>query len=278
MQGRRMTRHFKSRSLMAHGLETALDQERKKYISHPVMPDLMPDHVNAQGWCYVVAGYFLVEMGLKALLQARGSTPPSTHSLSKLFQRLDDHDQGVLREYYEDYQATIGGHVGDFPIRRLRDFLVNLDGSRNERGGYTGSFEWRYCLIETGRGEQMPFVCVEYLHELAYGCIRIIVHAENGRFHAIRYTHSNRLRSDRRRSYDEWLEAQMLSDEWRMAGERWTVLWGPDYRGRFDLVQHVEDGYNEYFDEWPTSSEIPVYDFRSQVKRVLASHLGDKVG
>ena len=263
---------------MAHGLETALEQERKKYITHPVLPDLAPNHVNAQGWCYVVAGYFLVEMGFKALLQARGSRPQSTHSLCKLFQRLDDHDQAVLGEYYEDYQATIGGHVGRFPIRNLMDFLVNLDGSRNERDRYTGSFEWRYCLIEKERGEQMPFVCVEYLHELTYGCIRTIVYADNGRFHPSRSTHSYRLRSDRRRAYDEWLEARMLSEEWRTGGERWTVLWGPDYRGRFDLVEHLEDGYSEYFDEWPTSLEIPVHDVRGEVAGVLACHGSDKTG
>ena len=267
-----MTRQYKSSTLMAHGLETALKQERKKYGSHPVLRDLMPDHMNAQGWCYVVAGYFLLEMSFKAILQARGGTPPSTHSLSTLFRRLVDHDQDVLREYYHDYQATIGGRVGDFPIRNLDDFLVNLDGSHNEREGHVGSFEWRYCLIETSSRKKMPYVCVDYLHELVYGCVRIIVYTENGRFPPKLHAHSFRLRSDRQRAYDHWLETQMLSEEWQVADERWIVLWGPDYRGRFDLLHHVQNGYSGLFDEWPTGSEIPVYDVRPQVKRVLASH------
>ena len=256
---------------MAHGLEAALKQERKKYASHPVVPDLVPDHVNAQGWCYVVAGYFLTEMALKALLQVKGKSPPATHSLAMLFGRLDEEDQEVLREYYGDYQATIGGRVGAFPISSLDDFLANLDGGRDDRGKHVGSFEWRYCLIEEARSAQMPFVSVDYLHEVVYGCVRMIVYEGNGRFPPIGYTHSHRLRWDRQRAYDRWLEAQMLSDGWRAAGDCWIVLWGPDYRRRFDLVRHEEGGYSAYFREWREDSEIPVHDMRREVMRVLAA-------
>ncbi len=266
-----MARTYKSWSLMANGLETALEMERKKYAAQPVLPDLAPDHVNAQGWCYVVAGYFLVEMAFKAILEVSGTAPPNTHSLSKLFELLDEEEQDVLREYYADYQATIGGHVGAFPIRNLDDFLVNLDGLRNERGGHVGSFEWRYCLIEVGRSEEMPFVCVDYLHEVVYGCIRIVVFAGNGRFPPGGYTHSNRLRWDRQRRYDGWLETQMLSEEWRKSGERWIVLWGPDHCGHFDLLHYSGDGYRARFDVWPDSSEIPVSDLRRDVLRELSS-------
>ena len=260
---------YKSVLRMVDGLETALKQERNKYASHPVLPDMVPDHVNAQGWCYVVAGYFLLEMAFKALLQARGSAPPVTHSLSTLFKQLDEGDQNVLREFYSDYQLTIGGRVGAFPMRSLDECLMNLDGDRHKAGGTFGSFDWRYCLIENGRSEQMPFVCVDYLHEVVYGCVQILVFVENGCFPPEHQTHSYRLRRDRKCVYDRWLDAQMLSDDWRTAGERWIVLWGPDHRGRFDLVHCVENGYSEYFEEWPADSEMPVYDMRREVSQVL---------
>ena len=53
---------YKSVLRMFDGLETALKQEQNKYALYPNLPDMVPDHVNAQGWCYVVAGYFLLEM------------------------------------------------------------------------------------------------------------------------------------------------------------------------------------------------------------------------
>ena len=272
--GSGMARSYKSGLLMAHGLEAALKQERKKYASHSVVPDLVSDHVNAQGWCYVVAGYFLTEMAFKALLEVKGKSPPATHSLTMLFQLLDDEDQVILREYYRDYQATIGGRIGAFPIRSLDDFLVNLDGGRDDRGRHFGSFEWRYCLIEEARSAQMPFVSVDYLHEVVYGCIRMIVYEGNGRFPPRRYTYSHRLRWDRQQAYDDWLEAQMLSDRWQAAGERWIVLWGPDYHGRFDLLRHAGPGYSAFFGMWLEDSEIPVHDMRREVMRVLAENRG----
>ena len=55
-------------------LDTALKKEKEKYKKCPVMPDLIPGHVAAQGWGYVVAGYFLVEESFKALLHVGGKT------------------------------------------------------------------------------------------------------------------------------------------------------------------------------------------------------------
>ena len=276
--GSSVARTYKSGLLMAHGLKTALQQERQKYASHPVLPDMVPDHVNAQGWCYVVAGYFLTEMAFKALLQVKEKSPPPTHSLAKLFGQLDKEDQEVLREYYSDFQATIGGRVGAFPISSLDDFLVNLDGGRGDHGKHVGSFEWRYCLIEEAGSAQMPFVSVDYLHEVVYGCVKMIVYEENSLFPPRRYTHSYRLRWDRRRAYGGWLETQMLSDRWGAVGESWIVLWGPDYRGRFDLVRHDEGGYREYFRDWPEDLEAAVHDMRGEVMRVLADNAGPGAG
>ena len=47
----------------------------------------------AQAWGYVVAGYFLLEQGLKAVLYVRGVEPPKTHALSVLFAELSAEDQ-----------------------------------------------------------------------------------------------------------------------------------------------------------------------------------------
>ena len=129
-------------------LETAFEKEKEKYEKVPVKPDLVPGHEAAQGWGYVVAGYSLVELSFKALLNVRGKTVPKKHSLSPLFILLDDHDKEILREYYADYRATIGGNVGAFPFETLDDFLGNLDGGQNNRGDYIGSFDWRYFPIE----------------------------------------------------------------------------------------------------------------------------------
>ena len=264
-----MKRNYKSCGVMAHGLETALKKEREKYKSHPVVPDLVSDHVHAQGWCYVVAGYFLAEMAFKALLQVNGKSPPDTHSLTKLFRKLNAEDQKVLREYYKDYQATIGGSVGAFPIKSLDDFLAKLDGDK-ARGKHVGSFNWRYCLIEEAVG-QMPLVSVDYLHEVVYGCVGMLVYESNGRFPPRNYTHSYRLRSNRQQAYDGWLEDKLRSDEWREIGEYWIVLWGPDYHERFDLVHHKERCYNMLFRKWPEDSEIPMHDMRREVMGVIGA-------
>ena len=55
------TINFKDLSWVVTWLDTALKKEKEKYKKCPVMPDLVPDHQVAQGWGYVVAGYFLVE-------------------------------------------------------------------------------------------------------------------------------------------------------------------------------------------------------------------------
>ena len=66
-------------------LDTALKKEREKYRKCPVTPDLAPGHETAQGWGYVVTGYFLVEQSFKALLHICGEKDvPKTHSLSIL--------------------------------------------------------------------------------------------------------------------------------------------------------------------------------------------------
>ena len=147
---------FKDPLWITAWLDTALKKEKEKYEKCPVVPDMVPGHDAAQGWGYVVAGYFLVEEALKALLFVRGKkTAPTMHSLFLLFNMLEHDDQTALREYYNDYKATIGGTVGEFPFKCLDDFLRNLDGGENARGDHIGSFDWRYFLIEVWRRLQL---------------------------------------------------------------------------------------------------------------------------
>ena len=111
-------------------LDTALGKEKEKHEKCPVVPDMVPSHDAAQGWGYVVVGYFLVEESFKALLHIRGKEFARKHSLSSLFNLFDQADKEIMREYYADYQATIGGIRGAFPFKSLDDFLVSLDGDK----------------------------------------------------------------------------------------------------------------------------------------------------
>lgn len=115
---------------------------------------------------------------------------PTVHSLSVLSNQLEVADQEVFCEYYNDYKATIGGRVGTFPFNPLDEFLFNLDGEKNTHGDHIGSFDWRYYLIEEKCSKEMLTVSVDYLHEIVYGCIRIVEYASNRRFEPTRYTRS----------------------------------------------------------------------------------------
>ena len=216
-------------------LEAALEKEKEKYKKVPVKPDLVPGHESAQGWGYVVAAYSLIEMSFKALLHVRGKPVPKKHSLSPMFISLDDHDKKTLREYYADYRATMGGNIGTFPFETLDDFLKNLDGEQNNHGDYIGSFDWRYFPIEETQSRNMPLVSVDYLHEIVFGCIRIIEYVINGRFEPSQYTHSRRMRSKRQMKYSQWLTVRRNSDGWDELGDRLEILWGPDPLGRYDM-------------------------------------------
>ena len=260
------TTDFKDPLRIIMSLNTALKKEKEKYKKCPVMPDLSPDYMVAQAWGYVVASYFLAEESFKALLHVRGKKVPKIHSLSTLFDLFDSDDKTVLRGYYDDYRATIGGYIGTFPFRSLDDFLANLDGDKNKRGDHVGSFDWRYFLIQEKQSQKMPFVSVEYLHEIVFGCIQIIEYANSGRFEPSQYTHSWRMRSERKKKYNDWFTVRMNSDGWDDLGDRLEILWGPDYRGRYDLCLFRGKGWQDYFSEIPDSFELPVVDKRKDVE------------
>ena len=259
------TINFKDPLLITEWLDTALKKEKEKHEQCLVMPDRAPGHVEAQGWGYVVAGYFLVEQSFKALLYVRGKKVSKTHSLSTLFDSFEENDKAVLREYYNDYQATIGGRIGRFSIKALDKFLVNLDGDENERGDHTGSFDWRYFLIEEKQNQKMPLVSVDYLHEIVFGCIKIIESAENDTFDPSRCTHSWRLQNVRQKKYMCWFDARRNSDGWVNLSDRLEILWGPDYRGRHDLCCFKGKETKYYFSDVPPENfDLPVFDKRRE--------------
>ena len=107
---------FKDPLQITAWLDTALKKEKEKYEKCPVKSDLVPGHEVAQAWGYVVAGYFLVEESFKVLLYLRGEKVPTKHSLTMLFNLFEPGDKKILREYYSDYRATIGGYGGKFPF------------------------------------------------------------------------------------------------------------------------------------------------------------------
>ena len=247
-------------------METALKKEKDKYAKCPVMPDLLPGHEAAQGWGFVVAGYFLVEESFKALIHVRKNKVPAKHSLSVLFKLLDDNDKETLRKYYDDYRASIGGNIGAFPFKSLDDFLVNLDGGQNRRGDHIGSFDWRYFLIEEKRSQEMPVVSVDYLHEIVYGCIRIFEYVRTGRFEPSQYTHSWRMRWEREKIYRDWLLIRMNTDGWDDLGDRLEILWGPDYRGRYDFYLFQGKAIKNCFAQIPDDIDFSTVDKRDEIE------------
>ena len=112
----------------------------------------------------------------------------------------------------------------------------------------------------------MPLVSVDYLHELVYGCIRLIDFVHFGRFDPNKYTHSYRMRWARKKKYLDWLTVRMNSEGWHKLGDRMEILWGPDYLGRFDLYFFKGERCIEYFSEIPCEFAFPVIDKRKALE------------
>ena len=258
---------FKDPSLIIEWLNTALDKEKAKYKKEPVENDMNPGHMMAQAWGYVVVGYFLVEEAFKAFLHLRKKRVPRSHSLSILFGLFEDNDKGVLREFYTDYRATVGGRIGEFPYETLEDFLANLDGDPKKKSDdHVGSFAWRYFLIEEKRGSTMPTVSIEYLHEIAYGCTVMVQNVHYDHCDPLKHTNSWRMREDRKIKQDYWLTARMNSAGWEDGGDRFEILWGPDYINRYDLILFEGNTLELHFCELPKDSKLPIVDKRKEIQ------------
>lgn len=236
-------------------LKTALEKEWQKFKATPVLRDYAKDHETAQAWGYVVAGYFLIEQGLKSVLHLRGEHPERTHALSVLFTRLPEDDQDVLREYYGDFLHAFTG-MSAFPLKTLDDFLANLDGEKVGKDKYVGSFDWRYFLTEEGTGTTMPIVSINVMHEVVYGCVQLILYIDNGRKGPLQNTYSWRLQWKRKRRYEDWLMVRMNSPGWGEDGDRIEIFWGPDYKGRHDFMAFKEGKFQLFFSKLPDSDDV----------------------
>lgn len=248
-------------------LDTALKMEWKKLRATPVRSDLVPDHMVAQGWGYVIAGYSLIEQGLKAVLHLRGAEPPKTHVLSDLHTRLPSGDQDVLRTYYEDFRHTFPG-MRAFPLVTFDEYLVNLDGVKNSRDRYFGATDWRYFLTEKKSGASMPLVSINVMHEVTFGCTRIVESIYKDKDQPDRYTYSWRLRWERQRIQHKWLSDRKNAAGWAQEGNRIEILWGPDYNDRYDYLIFKGDGYLRRFAPLPNANEtkLSVVDKRQELE------------
>ena len=120
----------------------------------------------------------------------------------------------------------------------------------------------------------MPSVSVDYLHEIVYGSVRIIEYANSDRFEPTEYTHSWRMRWERENKYNDWMHVRMSSDGWNSLGDRLEILWGPDYRGRYDLYLFRGKGLNDYFSKIPKDISLPVIDKRKEIEKFDAQDFG----
>ncbi len=259
------TRELKEPKVAALGLEFAFDMEERKFTTCPVRPDMIPDYETAQAWGYVVAAYSLVEQGFKALLHLREEDVPRTHELSaKLFGQLAEGDRADLRKYYDDYRALRADEEDDTLFGTLDAFLDNLDGAQNSRGDRIGSLDWRYLATEQSQGEQLPRVSINYLHEIIRGCIWILQRETGDGSMPPTFTLSQRERQDRMWELQRWLAVRINSGERTDLDDRWEVVWGPDARGRYDLLLFQGGQVSILFREKPEGTALPVVDKRSE--------------
>ena len=255
---------FKNPTLSLKWLDTALKMEREKFSKCPVKRDMVPGCEIAQGWGYVVAGYFLVEQALKMLLHLTGKHPTKTHNLSSLFDLLPEEDKDILLEYYRDFKFSFAG-ANTFPYSELKDFINNLDGGKNTKGRYVGAFDWRYFLIEEKQGGKMPIVSIEFLHEIVYGAACTIEYRVHQKFEPSTRTYSWRIHTVRKRKYWAWLSRRIDSDAWEKLGDRLEIVWGPDYQDRYDYYVFKGGGRQLFFCEIPDDHGLPVKDMREEV-------------
>ncbi len=251
-------------------LETAFNKEKEKYQKCPVQSDMAPGFEIAQGWGYVISGYSLLEQSFKILLYIRKKKINKTHSLLKLFAQLCQEDREILQEYYTDYKKIANENIRKFSITKLENFLLNLDGDGNK-----GSFNWRYFPIEKPKSDTLPTVSVELLHEIVFGTIRIIEHTLYGYFDPLSRTRSFRLLQARRENYTRWLTSRMNSDRWNDFGDRLEILRGPDYLGRYDLLEFKGAKVREFFSPIPENDCLKVVDKREEI-RACFPHLEEQ--
>ena len=247
---RKRTTVYKGHTLALASLGRALEQEKEKNNQCPVLPDMAADYVNAGGWGYVVAGYSLLEQALKYLLHTRGKSPQRGHALHPLFRRLPPKDREVLIEYYEDFRVN-RPDLRNYPLKDVNGFLKELDGKAG-----SASFDWRYFLIESNENGVLPHLSIDFLHEVAYGAIRLIEEARY-KHGARQQTYSFRCFRERQRKYLDWLDERRNKPGWDQLGDRLEFYGSFDYRGRSDFAvfQYVNGKETGIYPLWPDTKE-----------------------
>ena len=114
----------------------------------------------------------------------------------------------------------------------------------------------------------MPFISIYYLHEVAYGCNSIIkyIHRGNKGVNPRADTYSWRMHWLRREKCDEWLTERLNSDDGRKLPDRWEILSGPDYIGRYDILQVKDGDILLSFSARPQNSPLPIVDKRKKLE------------
>ena len=205
---------FKDPLWITAWLSIALEKEKKKYKKCPVTPDPRSGARGRAGmgirrrWLFPRRG---VVQG--ASVSARQASADQAFA-DNTIRLVRAGRQGILREFYSDYRAAIGGARGRFPVQdsgRLPD-------ESRRRSEQTGRRPCRFVRLAVfphreQRSAKMPVVSVEFLHEIAYGCIRMVEHANNGNFKPSQYTYSWRLKWKRDRKYSDWRMVRANSDE-----------------------------------------------------------------
>lgn len=260
------------KTMLWHNMNTALKAERRKYQESPPKADMIPLHTVIQYWGYVTAAYFLIEQGMKALLVKRGEKVEFTHNLNEIYNALEPEERQIINEYYTDFLKTTGEEVKDIQIRTAQKYLDHLDG-RTQGGKRKGSMDWRYLLIESHANREMPKISINLMHEIALACVLLIKEHRPEE-----WTHSHRLHSSRKEFYKTW-EQQMIHTGIlnRPIGRVIEILWGPDYKGRYDLMHSINDGKTlcaglTTFEKEPEpakNGEYTVIDRRKLISRVL---------
>ena len=94
---------------------------------------------------------------------------------------------------------------------------------------------------------------------------RIIEHVNYGPTEPRECTHSWRMRWEREKKYRYWMLVRMNSDGWDDFGDRLEILWGPDYRCRYDLYLSQGKEIKDCFSEIPDDFELPIEDKRNEI-------------
>lgn len=114
------------------------------YQRNPMHRDLVPSYEALQAWPFIVTAYSGIEQSIKVLLKMSRIEYPSNgragHRLDKLFDKLPDIEQTIIRKSFDVYQSL--HYYIDFAS--VDDFLRSI----SVGFGSTGYDDWRYLLMD----------------------------------------------------------------------------------------------------------------------------------